>query len=256
MMDGWALSDLTSSLWLWILGSVLIYALATNALWLLRDRWRSPYRNGLVEVGRFLFYLAIPYLALGGWPQPPYRGLLSLEDMGLVGLGGRWPITRWFEAAGIGLGWGLAVLLILFLAWWNANRHGDDLRLRFAARPWWLTAIDVLYLEVQWAFYRGALTVTLDNVYAGVFLGAGLTYLQWSLSPFWRQGWRLESRAAALWLRASLALVITVLFFLTRNLWICLVSHWLLELSLRTLGRARSRQELAAALPPHAAEGA
>jgi hypothetical protein len=255
-MDVRALADWTSSLWPWIWGSVLTYALVTNALWLLGDRWSSPYRTWLVEVGRFLFYLAIPYLALGGWPQPPYRGLLSLEDMGLVGLGGRWPITRWLEAAGIGLGWGLVALLILVLAWLNANRHGDNLRLRFAARPWWLIAIDVLYMQVQWAFYRGALTVTLDNVYAGVFLGAGLIYLQWGLNPFWRQGWRLESRAAARWLRAALALVMTVLFFLTRNLWICLALHWLLELSLRQLGRMRDRHELPAALPPQTAEGA
>ena len=255
-MDGWAFADLTSSLWLWIWGSVLIYALGTNALWLLGDRWRSPCRTPSVEIGRFLFYLAIPYLALGGWPQPPYRGLLSLEDMGLVGLGGRWPITRWLEATGVGLGWGLAALLILVLAWLNANRRGDDLRLRFAPRPWWQVAIDVLYLEVQWAFYRGALTVTLANVYTGVFLGAALIYLQWSLNPFWQRGWRLESRAAAPWLRAALALVMTVLFFLTRNLWICLTLHWLLELSLRRLGRARDRQELATALPPQTAEGA
>ncbi|MGD9047167.1 MAG: hypothetical protein PVF77_03885 [Anaerolineae bacterium] len=236
----WALARNSHPLWIWVLGSVLIYGLAANALWLFKGRWRSPYRRWLVRVGRFLFFLAVPYLALGGWPRGPYQGLLSLEDMGIVGLDERWSVTRWLEATGVGLGWGLVALLILALALVVANRRAGGTWLHFPSRPWWLILMDGLCLGVHWAFYRSALAVALEDVYAGVFLGLGLIYLEWSLNPFWRHGWRKESQAATIWLWAALALVVALLFFLTRNLWICLAVFWLLEFALRHLGRERA----------------
>jgi hypothetical protein len=237
----WALAYSTYPLLIWVLGSVLIYAFATNALWLFKDRWRSPYRRWSVRVGRFLFFLAVPYLALGGWPRGPYQGLLSLEDMGIVGLNEHWSVTRWLEATGIGLGWGLVALLFLALALASANRRTEGAWLHFPSRPWWLILMDGLCLGVHWAFYRSALAVALDDVYAGVFLGLGLIYLEWSLNPFWRHACRIESQAATTWLRAALALVAALLFFLTRYLWICLAVFWLLEFALRHLGRQRVR---------------
>ncbi len=261
------------SLFLWILGTVLVYAASTNALWWLGSAKpacppRLRYRPWMVQLGRFLFYLVIPYLALGGWPQRPYRGLLSLEDMGIVGLSGRWPVTRWLEAVGVGLGWGMLALLVLVLAWVNANQRRDGLPLSFPSRPWWLILVDVFYLEVHWAFLRGGLVVALDKglasarvvahtdpavqaLYAGVFCGLGLIYLEWSLSPFWRQGWQLESQAAVRWLHAAQALVIALLFLITRNLWICLGIHCLLEFSLRQLGRQRVQKVGKQALEIH-----
>jgi hypothetical protein len=231
-----------SPLMFWLWGSVLTYALATNIVWRFKDSWPSSRHRWLVQGGRFAFYLAIPYLALGGWPQRPYRGLLALEDMGFVGFGGRWPVTRWLEGAATGLGWGLLALLILILALKNANRPADGVQLHLAPPPWWAILIDVLYLEVHWAFYRGAWAVALQDVYAGIFLGLGLTYLVWSLSPFWRRDWWTATWAGGRWLRAALALVVTCLYLLTRNLWICLAVHGLLELALWQLGRAELRR--------------
>jgi hypothetical protein len=233
----------SSPLLFWVGGSLLIYVLAANALWLARSTGfeRSSAGQWLVQTGRFLFYLGIPYLALGGWPSQPYAGLLSLEDMGIVGLGGRWPVTRWLEAVGTGLTVGLVAFLVLILAWAGAQRMAGSVRLRFPSRPWWAILVEVLYLEVHWAFYRGALSVAIDDLYAAVFWGLGLVYVEWALSPFWRQGWRLGSQAAERWLRAALALVIALLFFLTRNLWVCLGIHWLLELTFWHLGRERAR---------------
>ena len=185
---------------------MLAYGLATNALWILssRDWLPSPYSNWLVQAGRFLFYLGIPYLVLGGWPRQPFQGLLSPADVGLVGLGGRWPPTRWLEAAGTAIGIGLLAGLLLALAWANANRRDPgagrptEPRYRFPARPWWALLIDVLLLEVHWAFYRGALAVLLADRYKGVFLGLGLVYLEWALNPAWRHGWRAGPQASAL----------------------------------------------------------
>jgi hypothetical protein len=250
-----------SPLWSWLLGSVLAYGLATNTLWILRsrDRLPVPYASWLVQIARFLFYLGIPYLALGGWPRPPFGGLLSLADMGLVGLGGRWPPSRWLEAAATAIGFGLLACLLLGLAWANANRSrstgaGPSRRpFPFPARPWWAILIDVLYSQVHWAFYWGALAVLLQDLYRGVFLGLGLVYLEWALNPFWRRGWRGDPQAAAQWLGAALALVTALIFLSTRNLWLCLGVHAVLELLFWGFGReprAASQQETTEALPP------
>lgn len=245
-MDGllarWTSAIAVTPLVFWVGGSLLVYAIGANVLWSFRDSLQRPLARWLVQVGRFIFYLVIPYLALGGWPRRPYQGLLSLEDMGIVGLSEHWPVTRWLEAAGIGLGWGVLALIILSLAWVSANRREGSTRLLFVPSRWWAVLVGVLYLQVHWAFYRGALAVMLDDAYAGVFLGLGLVYLEWSLNPSWRQGWRLESQSAERWLRATLVLVIALLFLLTRNLWVCLAVHILIEFSMRQLGRDRARR--------------
>ena len=101
--------------------------------------------------------------------------------------------------------------------------------------------IDGLYCSVHWAFYRTALAVLRDDLYAGIFLGLALVYVEWSLNPFWRRGWRAPSRAGGQWLRAALALVAALVFLLTRNLWVCLGVHWGLELAFWYLGRAGVR---------------
>lgn len=244
LADRLASAYASSPLMFWVWGSVLAYILTTNALWLLKSTsfWRSPYSRWLAQVGRFLFYLGIPYLALGGWPRQPYQGLFSPEDMGIVGLDAGWPVTRWLEAAGTGLGIGLAASLILVLAWANANRCNEGIRLCFPSRPAWALLVDGLYLEVHWAFYRSALAVALDAAYAGIFWGLGLVYLEWGVNPLWRLRWRQESQSAELWLRAALALVAALLFLLTHNLWICLGVHWLLAFTFWYVAREQARR--------------
>ncbi len=238
-MDRFVQAYAASPLLFWLLGSVLAYGVGTNLLWLGRSRGLQPPPGArlLGQTARFLFFLCIPYLALGGWPRRSFQGLLSPKDMGFVGLSLDWPVTRWLEAAGLGLGLGLAALVILFIAWRYAGRSAEGLRLTFPPRAWWAIVVDGLYLEVHWAFYRGALAVLRDDVYTGVFWGLVLVYLEWSSSPFWRRGWRTPSRAAEQWLHAALALVAALVFLLTQNLWVCLGVHLGLALSFWTLGR-------------------
>lgn len=225
---------LSSPLLLWLAVSVLAYGAGTSLAWQVRRRgaWRVPYDQWLVEGARFVFYLVVPYLALGGWPRQPYQGLLAPGDMGLVGPGPAWPANRWLEAAGTGLGLALLALLVLLVARSQATRAAGGDAFGFSSRPWWLLLVDGLYLEVHWAFYRGALAVVLGDLYVGVFWGLGLAFIEWSLNPFWREAWRQPSRAASPWLRAALALLSALLFLLTRNLWVCLVVHWLLTVIL------------------------
>ena len=252
LLDRWASAIATSPLAFWIGGSLLVYVVGANSLWLLRNALQRQPVRWLAQVGRFAFYLILPYFALGGWPRQPYQGLLSLEDMGLVGLGEHWPVTRWLEAAGIGLGLGALALLLVVVAWVSANRRDGRTRLIFSPSRWWVVLVGVLYVEVHWAFYRGGLTVMLEDAYAGAFLSLGLVYLEWTMDPFWRQGWQTESRAAGRWLRAAMALVITALFLLTRNLWVCLAVHVAMEVLMRQLGRERARRPLAPPSPPPA----
>lgn len=236
-----------SPLLFWALGSALVYSLAAHLRWLVRARSfvRSLPARTLSEAGRFLFFLGVPYLVLGGWPRQPYQGLLSPQELGLVGLSPTWPVTRWLEAAGTGVGIGFVALIVLGVAWRRANRALDGPALPFSPRPAWLLLVDILYLEVHWAFYRAALGGALDSAYGGIFLGLGLVYLEWGLDPFWRRGWRRRTLVAGRWLRAALALVTTVLFLLTRNLWVCLAVHCLLELTFWYGGRHRGAPQIA-----------
>lgn len=135
------------------------------------------------------------------------------------------------------MGLGLMALLILAFAWSSANRANDGTSLRFPSQPWWLVLLNVVYLEVHWAFYRSALAVLQEDLYTGVLSGLALVYLEWALSPSWRRGWRQLSRAAFQWLRVALALVSALIFLLTRNLWMSLVIHGLLTLCLSQVGR-------------------
>jgi hypothetical protein len=271
-----ATAILDAPLFPWFLGSILACVVATNLLWVIRStargkRWAgSPYGQILFYAGAFVYFLVVPYLVLGGWLPlaedttilgwQPQKGLLALADMGLVGLSEQWPVTRWLEAAGTGLGLGFLSLLALGLAWVNASglssigraadtaagraSSGSRRLLSFAPQPWWMVLVSGLFLEVHWAFYRGAVAVIVDDVYAGVFLGLAAVCLEWVLNPFWRHGVAPPSGSASdagrVWLNAGLALTSALIFLLARNLWICLAVHWLLALAFWLLARSPS----------------
>ncbi|MGD8623827.1 MAG: hypothetical protein PVJ34_04770 [Anaerolineae bacterium] len=244
---GWLVAAYESSpLLFWIAGSIGFYALATNLRWWLRPSpfWRAPYSRWLVEGGRFFYYVGIPYLALGGWPRQPFQGLVSPEDLGLIVPGPRWPPARWLEAAGTGLALGSLVLVVLGLAWAGANRRRAGGGLHFTPRPGWRLLVEGLYLEVHWAFYRGAMGTILGDLYAGIFWGLGLVYVAWGTNPAWRDHWRRPERAAGQWLRAGLLLLSTLIFFLTQNLWVCLGVHWLVSGLFRLAARTIDLQQV------------
>jgi hypothetical protein len=221
------------SLLLWVGGSVLFFALASNALWLLRETRLATARLSsiLLQAGRFAYYLGVPYLVLGGWPLQPYQGLLAPITLGLAGFDASWPLSRWLEAGGTGASVGLLAVGFVVLAWRNANRRGGATRLGFSATPAWVLLVDGLYLQVHWAFYRGALAVLLGDLYAAVFWGLVPVALEWLLNPFWRQRWHREACAGHNWLLAVQALVTSLLFLLAPNLWLCLAMHWALSLT-------------------------
>ncbi len=235
----------------WVGISLVAYVLAVNVLWATR-RWR--FRHTLagrvwVQMGRFAFYVGIPYLALGGWPRPPFRGDLAPADMGLVGLNAEWPPPRWLEAAGRGVELGVVSLIVLALAWYGARRIPGGQALRFPYRPWWVVAVGVLYAQVHRAFYWGAMALAGGSLALGILFGVALVFLEWSLNPSWRQGWQEAKTASEQWLQAAMVLVAALLFFLTYNFWVCLVVHLTLESVLRRWG------SVALQLPPRQGYG-
>ncbi len=226
---------------LWLLGSVLAFVLASNGLWLVRGSHLLPAHLGpaLLQAARFLYYLGVPYLVFGGWPLPPHRGLLAPSNLGLAGLDAFWTPGRWLQALGTGVGVGLFALGFVAVAWLNASRRSGTTRLGFSATPAWNLLVNGLYLEVHWAFYRGALAVLFDDLYLGVFWGLALVYVERLSSPFWRQCWRRELCAGDAWLFMVQALVSALLFLLTQNLLACLAVHWMLSLARWALARTR-----------------
>jgi hypothetical protein len=225
--------EATDPLLWWLLGSILAYVLGANLLWLARDRMlcRTKYGRWFGQVVQFFYYLGVPYLVLGGWPRPPFSALLLPEDMGLVGWNPPWPATRWLQSMSNGLGLGVVALLFLGFAWRSANRGVDEQQLMFPRRPAWALMQDSLYLQVHWAFYRGAAAVLLEDAYVGVFVGLGLVCLEWGLDPFWRRSWRMPGEAGLRWLRVGLVLISALIYLLTLNTWACLLVHGLGELA-------------------------
>jgi hypothetical protein len=155
--------------------------------------------------------------------------------MGIAGLGGDWPASRWLESAGTGLALGFGAVAVLVAAWAIANR--GDRSLGFVVQGWWQIPVIGFAREVHWSFYRAALSAILADIYAGIWAGLLLVLIEWGLNPAWRSTWRDPERAGRPWLGVGLAFLSALLFLLTRNLWICIAVHWLVSATLLTIAR-------------------
>jgi membrane protease YdiL (CAAX protease family) len=99
--------------------------------------------------------------------------------------------------------------------------------------PGWETLREALYYEIHWAFYRNAPIVTL-GVYWGAWVGVALAAIQAAANPAWRKGLSTPGTAAALLLRAALAVISSLCFLRTQNLWLAILLHWGVTAGLRT----------------------
>jgi hypothetical protein len=106
--------------------------------------------------------------------------------------------------------------------------------------------LEVLCLEVHWAFYRAGPLALLGD-YWGVFAGLGIILLEWATDPRVRHSLGTEEQGDTLW-DGSLALVTSIVFLFTRNLWLCLAVHLGLEIGLLAIlgGIYRVQRELTA----------
>jgi hypothetical protein len=88
----------------------------------------------------------------------------------------------------------------------------------------WQTVREAAYHEIHWGFYRNAPIVAFGS-YWGVWVGLTLVALEALANPVWRRRLSDPGRASKQLVRASLAVVSSVLFLKTQNLWLAMVLH-------------------------------
>ncbi len=214
--------------------SICLYALAANLGWVLqrqapggaweqRVAWMQSSRIFLVlkEIARWLYYLGLPYAAL----MVGYDTVRALGVWNLDWIGGIVPASL------------LAVGSIALVLWiWRPYAQKQHPHAVDESRwNWARHIIELLYQQAHWSFYRSGPILWVGDLYLGSFLGLGLAYIEGLTNPNVRAGVREVTRAdAPLW-TGSLAVITTVIFIYTQNLWYCLAVHLVLDLGLRGL---------------------
>jgi hypothetical protein len=242
-----AILDYRLELALWVLASILIYGVTVNVWPRLRQTpsrglgrrlsalETSPHSLWLFQALRFVYYLCFPYLALT-------RGVTSPTLMGMWAAD--WFHEGWLAEQSLGLALGLGALLLLVWGWRRylvAVREVEGLvapephlfERRTLAAPWgWgLILLEVLYLEIHWAFYRSA-TIRAVGDYYGVFLGFLLVLAEWCLNPAMRNDLGIARRGGETLTAVTVAFCISVVYYFTANLWLCIVVHIAIQFGL------------------------
>jgi len=237
-----ALFDYRADLILWTLASISTYALSANLLHflgspssgrfgrLLRTFEGWPHSSWFFQALRFIYYLGIPYVALT-------RGVTNPTLMGVR-------VIDWFEGIALGTVLGLGTLALLIWGWRHSLQAVAELGHWPQGRPfltevsilltpwgWGLILLEVLYLEIHWAFYRGA-TIRLLGNYYGVFLSLLLILAEWWLNPGIRKSMGIAYRSGETMTTAATAFSITIIYYFTSNLWLCIAVHLAMQFGL------------------------
>lgn len=221
--------------WLWLGGSLLLAVLWANLAWALRFplpgtagrlvsrliAWRfSPL---LLQFLRLLYYIGLPVAALLLGHDAVIEKALGLKFEAGVGIAAWARSVGWATVLGLGA-WGL-----LALGWWTRRRAlfaaGKNTPVTCNATSVWKFLREAIYHEVHWTFYRNAFIIAWGD-YWGIWGGLTLIGLEAALNPAWRAGLSDPQQAPARLMRAALAVVSSVLFLLTQNLWLAIAVHW------------------------------
>lgn len=210
----------------WTLASMTVAVLAillVSAAQL--DRLRLTVGGRLLEQFlRVVYFIGVPYAAL-------LTGSLASIDVGLTGAGGSilgWSPADWLHGLSTALMLGAIVLFPIGIASRQIARAGQPLGTD--DRSGGGVIVEAIYAEVHWTFYRAAALILLGDVYAAVLFGAMLVSVEWivvlirnglSVTPLDRQSWLR---------RGTLLALSAALFALTRNVWLAMGWHALLEL--------------------------
>ena len=250
--------------WLWLGSSLLLAALWTNLVWLfspwadeerasqssssLAERIVFQVANGrfapsLFQGLRLLYYVGLPAAALF-WGRDAVVGrLLGLQQLALptsTGVGGGASLSANWSDWTHDLGWvavvGLSSGALLILATHTHRRAllGARSSERGDETGAWKRAREAAYHELHWAFYRNAPIVAF-GFYWGTWAGLALVALEAVVNPDWREDMREPGRAWPRLSRAGLAVVSSVLFLRTQNLWLALLVHWGVSWTLGTI---------------------
>lgn len=227
--DSFAAINPRQALGLVIVFSLVAYVIAANLLGRRRanrlDRQPASRRGRsewgirtVAEIARWSYYLGVPYATL----------LLGYNTVRALGV---WNLD-WLDPLVYGATLGVGAIAVFIWVWrpyakmeyslptgdtWNTARH----------------ALELIYQQAHWAFYRSGPILLLGDVYWGSFAGLGLVFLEGWSNPEVRTSIRDFTRAdAPLW-TGSLAIVTTVVFVFTQNTWYCLLIHSVIDLWLR-----------------------
>lgn len=220
--------------------SIALYALMANLGWVNRAPlaigrwgrflvWQKNSRIGrfLGELGRWLYYLGLPYATL----------LLGYTTIGSLGIWGMDWIGTAIPFAILGIG----ALFVTVWVWRPYAQSEHPHALDESGWNWARHIVELIYQQAHWAFYRSAPILWLGNFYWGSFIGLILTLVEAWSNPAVRTNARDITRAdAPLW-TISLAIITTIIFVYTQNTWYALAVHLIIDLGLRaTIGFPRA----------------
>jgi hypothetical protein len=222
--------------WVWLGGSLLLAVLLVQVSWWLSRRWQGQARfdrfvdsalfPSLLQVGRLLYYIGLPFAALIWGRDAVVERLLGLQP-----LDGNW--ADWAGDASWAVALGLAAWAVLAVGWWAVRRAGGGPRPTGADASAWTFLREAAFHEVHWAFYRNAPVVALGmawdvdlGTYWGTWAGLALAALEAALDPRWRANLRDAERAPATLVRAALAVLSAVFYLQTTNIWLAVLVHW------------------------------
>ncbi len=236
--------------WEWLGGSLFLALLWTNLAWLLRqpryEKYIAPvttwrFAPWLLQFLRLVYYIGLPYGALLWGRDAIVAGILGLnvEKVGVA------PAANWLDWAR-DVGWavtlGICAWAMLALGWWAYNRAlaaDAERRVAGAGASGWVLLREAAYHQVHWAFYRNAPIVVL-GAYWGTWAGLALVALEAALNPAWREGCGDPGKVPVRLMYGALAVVSSVLFLLTQNLWLAVALHWGVSWGLAALARRAS----------------
>ena len=239
--------------WLWLAASLSLAIFWSNLVWVFlpwvtKDEpsgefasfeektvnriatWR--FAPALLEVARLLYYIGLPAAALF-WGRDALIGrFFGLQPLILPGspgtehtalLSANW--TDWVHDLGWAAALGLVSGGLLLLAGLAHRRALPGGYVRPTRSPAvWETVREAIYHETHWAFYRNGPIVAF-GLYWGIWVGLALVALEALADPIWRKRLNDPGRVPPQLLRASLAMVSSLLFLQTQNLWVAIAVH-------------------------------
>ncbi|MCL4487525.1 MAG: hypothetical protein M1570_05290 [Chloroflexi bacterium] len=213
--------------------SIVVYALASNMAWVndhqlsarlsrFASRQQSKWPAVVLKEGlRWLYYIGTPYTTL----------ILGYNTVRALGV---WNLD-WFDSLAWMAAIGLGATFVLTWVWRPYARTEHVAAVDESKWNWARHIIELIYQQAHWAFYRSGPILWLGDVYWGSFLGLGLSLLEGWSNPNVRSSLRDTARAdAPLW-TGSIAIITTVLFIYTQNLYYCLAIHLFLDQGLRVV---------------------
>lgn len=222
---------------IWTLASLVVAVLVTLIFSPARaDRFRSTLTGRLAEqLARLIYFIGWPYAAL-------LTQSISAVNLGFMGTGESidasilgWTSADWLRGLNVGLTLGLIALIPIGLAARQMARAGSPLGVD--ARSAGAIIIDSVYTEVHWTFYRSAALILLSSAYWAALLGLILIGLEWIVSIV-RNGLGAQPEDRQSWIGQMLLLTLSAaLFILTRNVWLMIGLHVVIEIALKAWTR-------------------